>query len=139
MKTRYNISMPSFPKSLLCTLYVMTASINLFGQQATPITEVIRLGQKQELPRVLKSHPKMIDEADVTGLPPLIWAILSEDPEMVDLVLAAGADPNICSKTGFHPLKIAVHRGEVEMINLLFGSGAVMKGMERELHTLAVR
>jgi len=58
---------------------------------------------------------------DVT---PLLVAVFEGQQAAVELLLKAGADPNVCSSEGDTPLRACVEVGNVEMASLLLSAGA---------------
>ncbi|MDQ3754779.1 MAG: ankyrin repeat domain-containing protein [Acidobacteriota bacterium] len=55
---------------------------------------------------------------------PLIWGVLSDNKEVVEVLLKAGAEVNPQATDGGTPLLFAVQSGEIEIIKLLLGRGA---------------
>ena len=58
------------------------------------------------------------------GVTPLQSAVAGCHYEIVDLLLAAGADPNIQDKNGFTPLHVAAQCGDVRIARALIFGGA---------------
>jgi uncharacterized protein len=55
---------------------------------------------------------------------PLLMAVLIKHIQAVRLLLAAGADPNVCDNEGTSPLRVCVQEGLLEMAQLLLHCGA---------------
>jgi len=66
---------------------------------------------------------KNLDELDDHGNSPLHWAVLRGDIEIVEELLKAGANPNICSSDGFTPKWSAVDFGLHDIEELLANYG----------------
>ena len=64
-----------------------------------------------------------IDKVDSFGNTPLIWAARRGDSVATDLLLKAGANPNICSSKGITALLIAT-RSSLTCVRLLLEAGA---------------
>jgi ankyrin repeat protein len=58
--------------------------------------------------------------------PPIVWAVERQNAKAVQLLLAAGADPNggFTSITGFTPIFVACESGDAIVITLLLDAGA---------------
>ncbi|REG27028.1 ankyrin repeat protein [Archangium gephyra] len=54
----------------------------------------------------------------------LFTAIEQPDTSRVKALLAAGADPNVCSRDGITPLRTSAEVGNLDMASLLLGAGA---------------
>lgn len=54
----------------------------------------------------------------------LFLAVLDNHIELARLLLAAGADPNVCDEEGYSPLRICAQKGYLEMARLLLLCGA---------------
>lgn len=70
----------------------------------------------RELALASLDHPNVVIE----GLPLLAWAVHSDDPELVGVLLRAGADPNLLATDGCP----ALGWGGFEVTRLLVASGA---------------
>jgi uncharacterized protein len=55
---------------------------------------------------------------------PLLTALFEEQPAVAELLLAAGADPNVRSSEGESPLRVVVASGDRAMVSRLLGAGA---------------
>jgi ankyrin repeat protein len=58
------------------------------------------------------------------GSTPLLNAVLANHIEAVRMLLAAGADPNVCGAEGDSPLRFCAEKGLLEMARLLLHCGA---------------
>ncbi len=61
----------------------------------------------------------------------LSQAIEAKDLEKVKVLLAAGADLNVCDKAGQLPLEVAAETGSMELVGLLLKNGADLKAKNR--------
>ncbi len=59
-----------------------------------------------------------------TGRTPLVYAVLKNNKQLVDLLLRQGANPNIAGKDGITPLMYAVLKSKEELADLLLQHGA---------------
>ena len=53
----------------------------------------------------------------------LMWAAAEGHSDVVDLLIASGADPKIASKAGFNPLVFAVQKGNTHSVSSLLTAG----------------
>ncbi len=65
-----------------------------------------------------------VDLLRVQGLTPLLFAVASGDPEIVELLVAAGADVNAADSEGTTPLVRAQGKGFDEVAAVLVANGA---------------
>ncbi|MFK8025494.1 MAG: ankyrin repeat domain-containing protein [Ilumatobacter sp.] len=72
----------------------------------------------------------------------LLTAIRADDADLVDLLLAAGADPNATTTRGFTPLMVATFRGDLGIVVALIEAGAAIDeengNDQRALHIAAI-
>src|SRR4029078_8374998 len=87
-------------------------------------TEMIRL--------FLDAHAD-VNVRDIAGMTPLMFAVASEnqDPEVIKMLLAAGAGPKIQSKTGQTALDWARKYGRPAILKLLGGEQKAVKTPKR--------
>ena len=64
-----------------------------------------------------------INVCDSAGRTALNWAVQRKDAWAVNLLLRAGADPNICTRSS--PLQFAAWNSDLRCVKLLLGAGAV--------------
>jgi ankyrin repeat protein len=91
---------------------------------------------------LLISKGARVNEADSTGVTPLHLAVgLEQSAELVEEMLAKGADPDARDLRGMTPFLIAVHNGNQEAAALLVGRGVSVKEADKfgntALHLLA--
>ena len=91
--------------------------------------------------RELLATPGRVDVngRDHNGQSPIEYAVASDHPEALELLLAAGADPNTRSSNGLPVLHdAAARRKGKQMIPLLLRAGASVKARDRDGHTAVV-
>ncbi|XP_064383528.1 ankyrin repeat and KH domain-containing protein 1-like isoform X2 [Halichondria panicea] len=83
-------------------------------------------GHTDSVDRLLRSKFKkeIIDSEDSDGMTPLVLAVLKQSPKLVDMLMTAGADPNLANRDGMTPLMLAAEVGQVDSVKLLVEKGA---------------
>ena len=76
------------------------------------VTELLRV-------RVINPNSLMPD-----GSTPLSWAVESQDPQMVQLLLRAEASPDAAANPAVAPLMLACEHGNSQIVNVLLDAGA---------------
>lgn len=66
----------------------------LYSGEALQLATAIRQGAHPTLRDLVRSHPAAVHDGGRQNLPLLAWAIGHRDPESVEILLKAGADPN---------------------------------------------
>ncbi len=85
--------------------------------------EKLRNGDVAGLASALDKTPSLAKAPDAQGVPPLIWASFYGQKDVVELLLARGADPKASCLFGT-ALSAAVIRGKPEIIPILVRGGA---------------
>ncbi|RAP74117.1 ankyrin repeat domain-containing protein [Paenibacillus montanisoli] len=70
--------------------------------------ELIRAGKRGELLAWLEAHPEAVRAGDERGNTPLHWAVMTRWIELIDLLLAKGADPLATRSDGCQPVHLAL-------------------------------
>jgi serine/threonine-protein phosphatase 6 regulatory ankyrin repeat subunit B len=87
---------------------------------------IMKSGDKKESLRILKlliEHKANINP-DIKENSPLIHSILHRRPDMLEVLLKNGADPNKTGKKSKSPLHYAVENRDIEAVKLLKANGA---------------
>jgi ankyrin repeat protein len=75
--------------------------------------------------QLLLDHGAAVDGWDPKhDATPLLMAVFRDQPEAVELLLAAGANPNVRGSEGDTPLRWCVEKNNIEMAKLLLEHGA---------------
>jgi len=113
---------------LLACYYHKDQVIKTILNHLTTITihESCAIGLVQQIEAMLKQKPEVIDEISSHGFTPLGIATHFGQTDVVRILLAKGADPNICSQNGYHvyPLHTALTGGYDEISKMLIEAGA---------------
>ncbi|MDP6795652.1 MAG: ankyrin repeat domain-containing protein [Verrucomicrobiota bacterium] len=78
-----------------------------------------------------------LDDKHSTGYAPLHYAVMKTWPEVVALLLEAGADPDVTNSQAKTPLDLAISGSKEEIIDLLLEAGALVEAPADSLHALA--
>jgi ankyrin repeat protein len=138
---------------LVCSL---TISVNLLGAIANvyanqspqqikisqqlkqaPNTQLLNAAQKGKLDQVrslilqLTDVPTDVNVRDEYGWTPLLWAAMNGHTDIVQVLLAAGANPNTRNKYGWTPLMWAAGQGYSEIVRSLIASGARLNAQDQ--------
>lgn len=82
-------------------------------------------GPPTQLRTIIDQNPDLnLNQQDLDGNTPLIYAIVNRKPGHVDLLLDLGADPNLANNGGGTPLAYAVASGQEAVVHMLFDAGA---------------
>jgi ankyrin repeat protein len=65
-----------------------------------------------------------VNKANIDGYTPIYWASVRGHLEVVQALIAAGADVNKANKTGRTPISQASYNGRLEVVQALIAAGA---------------
>lgn len=84
------------------------------------LLQTIERGSPNDLRSFLASHPGILRARTLTGTLPLIQACHSKaSPEIIQVLLRAGADPNQADSNGFTPLQTALVAANPAIVKVL--------------------
>jgi ankyrin repeat protein len=89
-------------------------------------------GDLAKVKALLKDHPEIVSSKDDNGVTPLHRAAEYGHKDMVELLLANGADVNAQSRNGWTPLNGAMLRGNQEVAELLRKHGGIFGETEND-------
>ncbi|MBN2444357.1 MAG: ankyrin repeat domain-containing protein [Spirochaetales bacterium] len=91
---------------------------------SSTIIHAIMNNRRQEALDLIKAGAD-VNQPDISGeFTPLIGGCVNGDPELVQLLLTHGADPDKAGGKGFTPLHYAASKGSPECISALLSAGA---------------
>ena len=94
-----------------------------------PLNVAAKFGGVSDVENIFKGNPEAINTQDDEGMTPLACAVVQEQVEVVQFLLAQGADPNIPNKNGLTPLEHACGRDKTNALalaKLLLAKGALV-------------
>jgi ankyrin len=92
-----------------------------------PLHMAAKFGEVADVEAILKRDARAINSLDEMGDTPLNCAVVRENQEIAEFLLAHGADPNIPNRNGLTPLEQASSRGKetaLALAKLLLAHGA---------------
>jgi ankyrin repeat protein len=106
-------------------LFILLVSIAT-GSFGGEIHKAVKDQELEKIKTLLQANPQLIHSTDEWQRTPLHWACRINNPELVALLLASGAKPNILDVNKISPLHSAASRGNIEAVELLLEHGAEM-------------
>lgn len=88
------------------------------------LKQAIRSGDAAKVKALLEKNPGLVNDKDADGRTPLHHALFNGNKEIIDLLVARGADVNAASKRELTPLLIAAYLGHTHAVKLLISKGA---------------
>jgi ankyrin repeat protein len=106
-------------------LFVYLAGSNLAAGRSE-VADAAMKGDKTAV-RALLQKQADVNAPQIDGAVALHWAIYKDDLELADMLLGAGAKPDVANREGVTPLHMACLYGNARMIDRLLKSGANAK------------
>jgi ankyrin repeat protein len=89
-----------------------------------PLVDAVRARDSATARKLLRESREAVKQIAVDGTTALHWAVYNDDADLVDRLVAAGADVNAANDYGATPLSQAAVVGNVRVIKRLLGAGA---------------
>ena len=100
------------------------AAIPLAASTPEPdLVKAARSGDRGAVRQWLARHAD-VNGAEPDGTTPLHWAASTNDLEMAELLIHAGAKANVANRYGVSPLSVAAANGNAPLVNALLRAGA---------------
>jgi RNA polymerase sigma factor (sigma-70 family) len=71
-----------------------------------PIAEAIRRRDRRAVRRLLDASPRLVHAVDERSNRPIHWAVMTRQPDVIDELLARGADVNVEREDGARPIHL---------------------------------
>ena len=110
--------------AMVRTLIAAGADVN--AAQASglaPLMTAARTGNASVVRALIAAGADVNATATETGSTALMWSVSEPHPEIVELLLDAGADPAASTIKGFTPLMFAARNGDIDIARALIASG----------------
>lgn len=91
---------------------------------ASELLSAIRADKVDVVRSLVEANRVDVNAFENDGTTPLQWAIYHENPEIVELLISAGADVEATNREGVTPLALAAQTGNPELVELLLDAGA---------------
>ena len=122
--------MPSRRRALIAAVLTATTTVGVVmpvpaeAASDVPLVEAARTGDRALVAQVLQRDPASVAQVGPDGSTALHWAVDRDDVEMVDRLIAAGADVNALNRYGFPPIAFAAVNGSATALSRLITAGA---------------
>src|SRR5262245_33677953 len=94
---------------------------------AGSLVEAVKAGNIPAIQAMLQQR-RDPNEREKDGTAALHWAVHNRQPEVVDLLIRAGAGVNVKNRYGMTPLALAVTNGDLAITERLLKAGADLHG-----------
>src|SRR6185437_5651593 len=91
--------------------------------ESNALVEAVQADDRAAVARILTGHPKVNSQQD-DGSTALAWAAVRCNTEVAQLLLKAGANPNLTNEQGVGPLYIAIENRSTPIVRMLLAHGA---------------
>lgn len=112
---------PNIKPAVLAVLLALM--VTAVAVAADELADLIQAG-KRDAALALVRDGSNVNAAQGDGTTPLHWAVYRIDEELVDELIARGAQPDVVNKYGSSPLAEAVKIGHAGLVEKLLGAGA---------------
>lgn len=89
-----------------------------------PLIEAVKAGDVEAARALAGDRAVDVNQTAPDGAAALHWAAHRGDPELVDLLLAAGADVSAANRYGVRPIALAAENGDAAILEALLAAGA---------------
>ena len=119
------------PRTAAAVLSVLSAVATVAGANAATFSardsnaliEAVQADDRASVARLLAKDPSVNSQQD-DGSTALAWAAIRCNSEIAQMLLKAGANPNLTNEQGVGPLYIAIQNGSIPIVRILLAHGA---------------
>ena len=87
------------------------------------LNELIMKGDAESIKKFY-ANQEQLNQKDGQGLYPLHYAVLRGDPQIAEILIVLGADPDVVDPAGKTPLRYAIDRSQIQMAKILVAHNA---------------
>jgi len=113
----------SINRTLGCCIVVLLSAASLPCFAASDLADAAEKGNKEAL-RALLQKKADVNATQIDGTTALHWAVRTDDVEMADILIRAGAKVTAANREGATPLLLASVNGNAAMLEKLLKAGA---------------
>src|SRR6185312_16415307 len=107
----------------LSAVAVAAKAATLPVAESNALVEAVQADDRASVARILATHPNVNFQQD-DGSTALAWAAVRCNIEVAQLLMKAGANPNLTNEQGVGPLYIAIENRSTPMVRMLLSHGA---------------
>jgi uncharacterized protein len=112
-------------------------AVTQVAPQPAPLVQAARSRDAATVEKMLRAGPRtVVRQIAVDGTTALHWAVYNDDADLVDRLVAAGADVNARNDYGATPLSQAAVVGNVRVIKRLLSAGADVESANADGQTV---
>ena len=90
----------------------------------TPLADAVQANDMRTVEKLLADRHVDVNEAQIDGATPLLWAVHNVHVDLARELLKKGAKADVITKYGASPLHEAVSLGNVDLVKMLLEAGA---------------
>src|SRR5881396_2116774 len=118
-------------------LLIGVAGVAPRAASRSEIADAVMKGDRTAV-RTLLQRKADVNAPQVDGATALHWAVYRDDLETANVLIRAGAKPDVANREGVTPLAMASRNGSPQAIKLLFAAGADVNAKEKLRGTTAL-
>jgi uncharacterized protein len=115
---------------LVVALAVVMMPAKVFSSPADDILKAAQAGNTARVKALLAKDPKLVNAANPKGSTPLHFASKGGYTDIVNVLIAAGANVNARNKGALTPLHVAAMVGNLKIVEVLLSKGAEMNALD---------
>ena len=94
------------------------------ARRDAPLVAAVKAADLEAVRTLIGEQAVDVNQAEPDGATALHWAVHRNDAELVDLLIAAGADVAAANRYGVQPISLAAENGNAALLDALLDAGA---------------